>query len=154
MIRTCTRCAAVYAPYGHPRHVCPACRVALGCPQSPCEGCPGGTGEVVCARPSATPLSARRPAPRPILGKRAAAAQFLRAFLAGGRRPAREVLTAAQAHGISTTTIERAKVMAGVRSVRMGSLGPRGRWQWVREETPTETPTAKPRPAKTVTERG
>lgn len=58
------------------------------------------------------------------------AEDFLRAELATGPRPAKDVRAAARELGIAERTLERAKARLGVTSQRVGGTGGRGSWDW------------------------
>lgn len=58
------------------------------------------------------------------------AAEFLKSALAGGPRPAAEVISEAEQAGLSVEGLKRAKRLAGVRAMRAESGGPRRPWVW------------------------
>jgi putative DNA primase/helicase len=58
------------------------------------------------------------------------AADFLRAELATGPRPVREVRKAARESGISDRTLDRAKAAVGVVAHRVGGAASAGHWEW------------------------
>jgi hypothetical protein len=67
---------------------------------------------------------------------RVEAAEFLRAALAAGPRPAREVLAEGSAAGITPRTLRRARQASGVEARRVAEPGAArgtGRWEWVLE---------------------
>jgi hypothetical protein len=65
----------------------------------------------------------------------AAAAEFLRAELAAGRRPTHELLKAARAQNISQRALERAKGRLNI-GVRKVGFGEDSRWYWSLAESP------------------
>ncbi|MGH9532199.1 MAG: AAA family ATPase [Terriglobales bacterium] len=71
------------------------------------------------------------------------ATEFLRSLLARGRVPAQEALRGAQHVGISRRTLQRAKSVLGVQTVREG-FGRDGHWLWRLPEQPPKEATAGP----------
>jgi putative DNA primase/helicase len=65
------------------------------------------------------------------------AADFLKQLLADGRMRAEEVMQASKGHGYSSSTINRAKARAGVRSYKEGF---RGAWYWELDAAKSTTP--------------
>jgi putative DNA primase/helicase len=59
------------------------------------------------------------------------AADFLRDFLADGRKPVREVFEAGDAHGHTRITLRRAKVIIGAKAIKDGL---QGGWAWETQE--------------------
>lgn len=64
------------------------------------------------------------------------AVEWLRAALAQGPRPAREVQREAQADGIAERTLQRARKALGVVAERVGEVGKGQRWEWRFSEFP------------------
>ncbi len=64
------------------------------------------------------------------LGERERAVVFLHKLLANRPRRGTEVRSLARAAGIAGRTLSRAKLTAGVVSVRRGGLGQDGWWEW------------------------
>lgn len=58
------------------------------------------------------------------------AADFLKAELADGPRPAKEMKTAARDAGITDITLKRAKAQLAVETNRVGGTGSAGHWEW------------------------
>ena len=77
---------------------------------------------------TAADLTQAQAAP-PKTGQQDAAAEFLVDLLQDGPKPAAEVDEAAKAHGISHTTLMRAKKDLGVKPTKVG-FGAAGQWVW------------------------
>jgi hypothetical protein len=96
---------------------------AAGVPRIAWEGATGHTADGLLSRPVEPEARAAR----------VEAAEFLRAALAAGPRPAREVLAEARAAGLAEKTLRRAKDRLGVRAQRVSETGTAigsGRWEW------------------------
>jgi hypothetical protein len=65
-----------------------------------------------------------------LAGARARAVAFLRETLADGAMRATEVRRLARERGFSRRTTDRSRLTAGVKSVRVGGVGPDGWWEW------------------------